>query len=180
MKLRILALTLVISLFANSPLRAEPAAPPLPPELKELDRVVGTWEQKELILKRAEWTPKEIRVSGDVAAAKPIMGGRYIEDLKMRAADGSEHIGLWSFDEAAKVYHYSFFGSAGNRLEFTFRWDATAQSFIGTAPMPNGVTMHGTIHFPDKDTKEWHAVATDASGKVYLDMSSKEIRAQKK
>ena len=179
MKPHIITLAFITSLTAFAPLRAEPTAPPVATEMKELDRVVGTWTQTELVLKQAEWTPKEIRVSGDVAAAKPIMGGRYIEDLKIRAADGSEHIGLRSFDEAAKVYHYSFFGSAGNRLEFTFRWDAAAQSFIGTAPMPNGVTMHGTIRFPDKDTKEWHAVATDPSGKVYLDLSSKEVRAQK-
>ena len=179
MKTAILTLAFIISLITGSPLCAEPAAPPLAPELKELDRVVGTWEQKELTLKQAEWTPKEIRVSGNVAAAKPIMGGRYIEDLNIRAADGSEHIGLWSYDEAAKVYHFSYFPSDGNRLEFTFRWDAATQSFIGTAPMPNGVTMRSTIRFPDKDTKEWHAVATDASGKVYLHMSSKEVRAQK-
>jgi hypothetical protein len=94
--------------------------------------------------------------------------------------DGSQHHGVWSWSAEEKAYHYTYFGEAGDRMELTAHWDAASQTMTTTGPMPNGVTMHGTIHFADANTKEWHIIATDAAGKVYLDMSAKETRRAKK
>jgi hypothetical protein len=167
-----LTLTFIISLAAFAPLRAD-APPPLAPELKELERTVGTWKVVESVAKVAEWTPKEVRQSGEVATTKLILGGRYAEDRN------ENHLGVWSYDEAEKVFHYSWFPGAGGHSEFTFRWDAAKQSFIGGAPLFNGIAFHGEIHFPDAKTKKWHLKATDAAGKVYLDLSATETRTDK-
>ena len=179
MKPHIITLAFITSLTAFAPLRAEPAAPPVATEMKELDRWVGTWKVVSFVSKQAEWCPKETSTSGAVAVTKPILGGHCIEDRTTHSPDGVEHLGIWNWSPEDKAFHYHYFDTAGSRHLFTFRWDAASQSFACTAPMPNGVTWKGTTRFPDANTKEWHSVATDASGKVYLDIKSKEVRVEK-
>ncbi len=164
-------LTLGVAICADPPAR--------PTELKELDRLVGTWKVAEFVAKKAEWTPEEVRTSGDVATTKWIMDGWFLEDRKS-PANGSDHLGIWHYDQGEKAFHYTMFQvPGGNRADFTIHWNAKTQAFEGTAPHPNGVTMRTTSRFPNKDTKEWSAIATDAAGKVYLDIRCKEVRADK-
>ena len=172
--MKTLSLILATCLVSLSSLRSEPTAPPVPAEMKELSPFLGTWTVTEFVSKVAEWTPKEVRTQGETATTQPIMGGRCLVD------DGSGHHGVWSWNAEEKAYHYTYFGGAGDRIELTARWDAASRTMTTTGTMPNGVTSRGTIHFPDANTKEWHIVATDAAGKVYLDMSAKETRKPKK
>ena len=67
----------------------------------------------------------------------------------------------------------------GGRTDITVTWDDKAQVFNGKGSMPNGLTMRTATRFPDKNTKAWTAVVTDAAGKVYLDLSCKEVRVEK-
>jgi hypothetical protein len=169
---------LLICLRSNEARSAEP--PARPAELKELERLAGTWKVAEFVAKKAEWTAEEIRSSGDVATTKWIMDGWFLEDRKA-PANGSEHLGIWHYDEAEKVYHYTMFQAPGGvRLDLTVRWDEKNQVFNGQGAMPNGVTMRTTTRFADKNTKVWTAVATDATGKVYLDISAKGVRMDAK
>ena len=177
MRLPILAAAFAVSLTSSLAICAEP--PARPAELKELDRFVGTWKVAELVSKKAEWTPEEVRASGNLSTFKWIMDGWFMEERAI-PANGADHLGIWHYDQADKNYRCAMFQvPGGNRMDFTHRWDAKAQVFNGTCAMPNGVTMRSTIRFPDKNTKEWHAIATDAAGKVYLDMTCKEVRAEK-
>ena len=177
MKLQILVSLLVISLTSRFALCAEP--PARPAELKELDRLVGTWKVAEFVAKKAEWTPEEVRGSGDVATTKWIMDGWFLEDRKT-PANGAEHLGIWHYDQGEKAFHYTMFQvPGGNRADVTVHWNEKTKAFEGTAPHPNGVTMRTSTRFPNKDTKEWTAIATDAAGKVYLDLTCKEVRADK-
>ena len=172
--MKTLSLIIATSLVFLTSLLSEPTAPPVPNEMKELSPFLGTWTETEFVSKVAEWTPKEVRRQGGTATTQPILGGRCLVD------DGSGHHGVWSWNAEEKAYHYTYFGEAGDRMELTAHWDAASQTMTTAGPMPNGVTMHGTIHFPDAITKEWHIVATDADGKVYLDMTAKETRKAKK
>lgn len=150
--------------------------PPPPAELKHLEPFVGTWKVAEFVGKKAEWTPEEVRGQGDVATTKWIMNGAFLEDRKV-PANGSEHLGIWHYDQGEKSFHYTMFQSpGGSRLDLTMQWNEKTKAFEGTAAMPNGVTMRTSTRFPNKDTKEWQAKATDAAGKVYLDMTCKEVR----
>jgi hypothetical protein len=178
--MRTLSLVLLTGLAVLSSLHGEPAAPPIPAEMKALDRFLGTWTEMGFVSKVAEWTPQEVRSKGAVAVTRIILGGRCLADDSVSSDDGAMHHGVWSWNAEEKAYHFTYFGSAGDRLEVTGHWDEAAQTMTTTAPMPNGVTMRGTIHFPDANTKEWHAVATDAAGKVYLDMTAKQTRGDKK
>jgi hypothetical protein len=176
MRLLIATAVFVISLTSSFAQSAE--APQPPAELKKLEPFVGTWKVAEFVSKKAEWTPEEIRRSGAVATTKWIMNGWYLED-RNAPGETSEHLGIWHFDPVEKTFHYTMFQAPGGfRTDFTMRWNEQTQRFEGTASYPNGVTMRTTGRFPNKDTKEWTAVATDADGKVYLDMKCKEVRVE--
>ena len=176
--MRILVAAVAACLISSIALAAEP--PARPAELKELDRLAGTWKVLEFVSKKAVWTPAEVQASGDVATTKWIMDGWFLEDRKTPAG-GAEHLGIWHFDRAEKAYHYTMFHApGGGRLDITIHWDEKAQVFNGVCSMPNGVTMRTTTRFPDKNTKEWTAVATDAAGVVYQDMRAKEVRTDGK
>ena len=64
---------------------------------------MGTWKVAEFVSKKAEWTPEEVRGSGDVATTKWIMDGWFLEDRKV-PANGSDHLGIWHYDQAEKAY----------------------------------------------------------------------------
>jgi hypothetical protein len=172
-----IAVTAFVFFLASSFARcAEPPAPP--PELKKLEPYVGTWKVAEFVSKKAEWTPEEVRTSGAVATTKWIMNGWYLED-RNAPGQAAEHLSIWRYDQAEKAYHYTMFQAPGGiHLDFTIRWNEKAQTFDGTAEYPNGVTMRTSGRFPNKDTKEWTAIATDSAGKVYLDMKCKEVRVE--
>lgn len=180
MKMKTLNLILATCFASLAPLHSEPAAIPEPIEMRELSPFLGTWTVTEFVSKVAEWTPQEIRKQGASATTQAILGGRYLVDDGVGSNDGSGHHGVWSWNAEEKAYHYTYFGEAGDCGEFTAHWDATLKIMTVTRPMPNGITMRGKIHFPDPNTKEWHMVATDASGKVYLDMTAKETRKTRK
>jgi hypothetical protein len=176
--MRILVAAVAVSLISSMALAAEP--PTRPTELKQLDRLVGNWKMAEFVSKKAVWTPEEIQTSGDVATTKWIMDGWFLEDRKTPAG-GAEHLGLWHFDQAEKAYHYTMFlAPGGGRLDITIHWDEKDQAFKGVGSLPNGVTLRTVTRFPDKNTKEWTAVATDAAGVVYQDMKAKEVRTDAK
>ena len=170
---------LLTTLLFVMTLPGEPAAPAVPPAMDALRPFAGTWTETEFVSKVAEWTPKEVRRQGGSATTQPILSGQYLVDDRTGSPEGSGHHGVWSWNAEEKAFHYTYFGGAGDRMELTGHWDAASKTMTTSGPMPNGVTMHGTIHFPDPNTKEWHVVATDAAGKVYLDMTSKETRAAK-
>src|SRR5437016_1494342 len=96
MHLRILMAAIAVNLISSHALSAEP--PARPSELKELDRLVGTWKVAEFISKKAEWNPEEVHANGDVATTKWIMDRRFLEDRKL-PANGSEHLGIWHYDQ---------------------------------------------------------------------------------
>lgn len=176
--MRVLVASVAACLFSSLALAAEP--PVRPAELKELDRLVGTWKMAEFVSKKSVWTPEEVRSSGNVATTKWIMNDWFLED-RTASAGGAEHLGIWHFDRSENAYHYTMFlAPGGGRMDLTLHWDEKAQAFKGVGSLPNGVTMRTETRFPDKDTKEWTAVATDAAGVVYQDMKAKEVRTAAK
>lgn len=178
MKVHILVAAHAATLIPYFALCAEP--PARPAELKNLERLVGTWKVAEFVSKKAEWTPEEIRTSGDVATTKWIMDGWFLEDRKV-PAKGTEHLGVWHYDQSEKAFHYTMFQApGGNRTDFTFQWDSRTETFHGKASLPGGVTIRTITRFPDKNTKAWQAIATDGAGKVYFDMVAKEVRTDAK
>lgn len=145
--------------------------PPKPPELAVLERFVGTWDS-ETVLKPAEWTPKEVRLTG-TNKYEWVLDGRFMQDTEEDA------LGWWTYDTRAKAYRGWFFVPEGNVTEWKGRWNDEAKGLEMEADLGNGISFTGINRFPDKDTYEWTLVAKDKSGKVYLDMRETHRRRTK-
>jgi hypothetical protein len=146
------------------------------PELKVLDRWVGTWKT-EAINKPAEWNPKETKIAGTVTG-KWILGSKFVEESWSSQAGGSEHRFLWSYDPQRKMYRNWFFGSDGTTGEGTGTWDEKTNTMTWKTEPGPGLTGNATCRFLDADTYEWTYIIRDGAGKAYLDMKGKHTRVK--
>jgi len=166
-----LALLDVMACFAASLPGAAPgaeesqSAAPRPPELKVLDRLIGTWDT-ERIMKPAAWTPKEVRTTAKFTR-EWVLGGRFVQ-AKQSISDGSELIVMHTFDVQKKAYRYWVFGSDGNASETSGQWDPAAETFSWRTDLADGMTITLSLHLIDADTQEWTLVVKDAGGQVCL------------
>jgi hypothetical protein len=145
--------------------------PPKPPELKILERFVGTWDV-ESVSKPAVWTPKEVREKG-VEVRKLVLDGWFVEG-KGSSEDGKTDAVLWmmTYDVARKEYRVWIFVTGGFSAEWSGQWDEATKTFSMTGDAGNGVTYRTTTHFIDKDHYEFHLMATDRDGKVCQDVKN--------
>jgi hypothetical protein len=150
-----------------------PNAPPKPPELKVLDRLIGTWDD-ETVSRPALWTPKELRGTSKIAR-EWVLAGRFVQQ-KSSNPDGSEMMVMHTYDAQKKAYRYWVFGSDGNSADATGQWNAAAQTLIWRTELPDGMTGISSLHFIDADTKEWSLLIKDAAGRICVDMGGKSKR----
>ena len=148
---------------------------PKPPELKVLDRFVGTWDA-ESVSKPAVWTPKEVREKY-VEVREMVLDGWFVES-KGRTADGKVDSTLWmmTYDLASRQYREWLFVTGGFSIQWGGQWDEATKTFSFTGDAGNGITSKLTAQFIDKDHIEFRIVAKDNDGKVYQDMTGKLTR----
>jgi hypothetical protein len=146
------------------------------PELKVLQRFVGSWEW-EVVLQPAEWTPEKTMMTG-TAKVEWILCGRMIQDKGILAPGNLHGLTLMAYDSENKVYQQWWFASDGNipRGEIRGKWDEATQTFTWRERRSNGITSTKTDRFIDKDTLERTMVFKDRTGKVLLDMKAKAKR----
>src|SRR5712692_5462637 len=146
--------------------KEQPAqVPPKPPQLKVLEKFVGTWDS-ETVGKPAEWTPKGVKTTG-TNKYEWVLGGRFMQNTE-QIGDAAV-LGWWTYDTSAKAYRGWFFMSDGSIVEWKGQWDNEAGGLRMEADMGNGIVLTGVNRFPDKDTYEWAYLAKDKAGRVYLD-----------
>ncbi len=168
-----IVIALLIAVSAAVALGGE--GPAKPPELKVLERFVGTWDA-ESVSKPAVWTPKEVRAKY-VEVRELILDGWFVES-KGRAADekGDSTIWMMTYDLARREYREWLFVTGGFSIQWSGQWDEATKTFSFTGDAGNGVTSKGTTHFIDKDHIEFSILATDSDGKVYQDMKGNMTR----
>ena len=164
--------SLVVHLLGLSTRAGE--GPVKPPELKVLERLIGKWDS-EVILKPAEWTPKEIRTKGTLTR-EWVLNDRFVQEK----GGGPENPALcmFTYDSEKKAYRFWLFDSTGGALEQTGQWDEVSKIMTWKGSVGNGITTGGPMRFVDDNTIEWQAVAKDATGKVYLRMEGKVRRTK--
>lgn len=143
-------------------------------EYLPLSHLVGNWH-RETTAEVAEWTPKRATVAGGVNNIQWILGGRFLED-RGQNPDGSEHLGIWTYDAQKKMYRWWAFLAVGKVLAFEGKWDPTTKVLTGTADMGDGITAKVEYHIEGGDSYHWHMVATDSSGKTYVNVRAKMTR----
>ena len=157
-------------MFAEDKDAKENQPPPKPPELKVLDRLVGTWNS-ETINKVAEWTPKELRTTGTLTR-EWVLGGRFLQE-KGSGSDGLAVIAMFTYDVQKKAYRVWHFNADGSAFDGTYQWDEASQTFSSRSEAGDGKTSTVTLHIIENDAHEWKVTIQDKDGKVYLDLGGK-------
>jgi hypothetical protein len=172
MKSSLLTLAIIAGLVSVPPLRAEPAAPAIPPELKLLDAFAGKWRY-EFTVYPSEWNSEEKHGTGTFTCGWTL-GNRFMEEAGTDS-DGSSHRKIYTFDAKAGVFRAWWFHSAGIFNDSTGRWDAEKRTFVFTTPLAAGPTGTSTLHFVDDRTVEWDVIFKD-DAKVYYHSGGKSVR----
>ena len=144
------------------------AEPPKPPELKVLERFVGTWDV-EVVIKPAVWTPTEKREKS-VEVNEMSLDGWFLHGSSKTTAGKTNAILMNTYNPAQKTYRIWRFMSGGSCEEMRGEWDETASTLTITTDLGHGITQKAAFHLIDKDRREYHIVAKDGHGKVYLDV----------
>jgi Protein of unknown function (DUF1579) len=153
--------------------KKEPLAPQSP-ELKVLERFVGTWEVETKVV-TSEGKPKDVQLKG-VATVEWILGGRFLE-FRIRSKPGPlEDLQLTTYDAAKKTYRHWYFSSEGVADESTGKWDEEGNTMTWKADFDDGKTLVNTIRFTDRDTQAWKLVVKDRANKVVTEMQGKMTR----
>ncbi len=147
---------------------------PKSPELKVLDRFVGSW-RGESVERQANGDEKK---SSDTSVTKWSLQGRYIE-VRATDSDGKEGaLELWTYDSDAGVYKMWFFGSNSPKpRSLTWRWNESKKTLTSVIEdMGNGITMQMTVRFIGHDRYEYTGTGKDASGNVVFETTGKVFR----
>ena len=151
----------------------ESSKPTKSPELKVLDRMVGSW--------RAEVV--EVQAGGEdekataTFVAKWSLQGKYIE-FRITDSDGKEVIlHLFTYDSDARVYNmWSFVPDSQKPTLTPWQWDESEKTLTGQIDLGDGITMPSTTHFIADDRWEYTGTTKDASGNVLGEMKGKVFR----
>jgi hypothetical protein len=141
-----------------------------PPELKVLDRYLGTWKT-ETVKKVAAWNPREMRTTGTVTN-EWVLNGRFIQQ-RGKELNGAEHIQIRGYDPETKQFRHWHFHSQGSAIAATGSWDQDAMTMTWKTDLGNGIAGTNTVRFVGSDTIDWRLVARNEEGKVFVDMEGK-------
>ena len=176
MRLLILVLAAFVAVSFAPAAADEPADQS--PELKVLNRMIGTWDEV-MTNKATEWTPKAER-STSVTKRTWALGGRFLRGDGVWQPAKAEFINLVTYDSATKEYRNWYF-SAGVFPRGINRgtWDEKGKTLTWMATDEFGNKSVGKTKFIDDDTFEWTVVTSDPQGKVVLDLQAKNTRRKK-
>ena len=157
----IVTLAFAIELFVPHQAKAD-----VHPEMKVLERFVGTWKVEQ---KRKNADGLEIWGFGR-ATSKIVLGGRYLAYTAITGKD--EAYSLFTYDESKRKYRSWFFDSNGSQSEWSGTWDDATKTLTRTANLGRGNTGTATSKFLDDNTIEFSLVLKNRDGKVFVAMNS--------
>jgi hypothetical protein len=144
--------------------------PPKPPELKVLDRYLGTWDT-ETVNKVAEWNPKEMRIAARFTN-EWVLDGRFMQ-MKGKSSTGVESLQMRTYDPQEKRYRAWVFDSKGTAATSRGTWDEETKTLTWKGDLGDGITATNSVRFVGTDAIEWRLVARNDEGKVFMDMEGK-------
>ena len=157
-RIKALLFVLAVAPLWLVPLSVARAQTPRLPDLKALDRLVGSW--------RVEIVSGAEEKSRAVADTKWSLQGQYIE-TRVTDSDGKKTaLSLWAYDSDAGVYKTWFFSSNVPPTLSTLRWNESKKTFTGKGDVGNGITLQVDIHFINNDRFETTATVKGRSENV--------------
>ncbi len=157
------------------PIESPKAQTPNSPELKVLDRLVGSWRVEQV---QRQANGDEEKGTGTTVVAKWSLQGRYIE-IRATDSDGKEGaLELWTYDSDAGVYKMWFFDSNSPEPKLgTLRWNESKKTLTSAKEdVGNGITGQLMVRFIGNDRTEYTVTAKDASENVVFESKGKLFR----
>ena len=142
-----------------------------PPEMKALERLVGTWKVEQIVK-----VPEETRSTNLVVKRELVLGSRFVQAGGFDDKGKPTYTGMYTYDANRKTYRYWFFLSGGFYTESTGTWDESSQTFIFKNRLPGGVTGVITLRFLDEVTFVFSVISRDAGGDITYHLEGKSVR----
>jgi hypothetical protein len=165
--------SLILAVLMHADVRGQDSSAP-PPEMKALERLLGTWDHEQIVK-----VPEETRSTNFVVKGELVLGGRFVQEMGNFDDQGKPAFtGMYTCDSNRKTYRYWFFMSSGFYWEPTGTWDESSQTFTFKGRLGAGDTgtMTATLRFSDEATFVYSLVGTDPGGKVNYHMEGKSVR----
>ncbi len=174
-RIKALLFVLAVASLWLVPLSVVKAQTPKSPELKVLDRMVGSFRM-EIVERQANGDEEENTATG---VGKWSLQGTYLE-FRIAGSDGKEDIlHFFTYDSAAGVYNmWSFVPISPKPGLTTWQWDESEKTLTGQMDMGNGITMQAATHFVTDDRFEYTATTKDTSGNALSEMKGTVIRKE--
>jgi hypothetical protein len=164
--------SLVLAVLMHADVRGQDSSAPLP-EMKPLERLVGTWKVEQIDL-----VPEETRPANFVKR-ELVLGGRFVQEMGNFDDKGKPTFtGMYTYDSIRKTYRYWFFLSSGFYWEPTGTWDESSQTFTfkGRLGADATRTMTMTLRFSDEATFVFSLVTTGPGGEISYHSEGKCVR----
>jgi hypothetical protein len=158
----------IVAVLMRADLRGQ--EPSAPPEMKTLEKLVGTWKQEHV-----GKVPEEVPFTC-IIKARPVLGGRFVQQTGDVDKGQPDQMGMFTYDSNRRTYRYWLFHASGFFVDSTGTWNESSQTLTFRNKPFEGATGVITIHFLDETTYDWSIVNKDASGKVVFHMEGKAVR----
>ncbi len=145
-----------------------------PPEMKVLEKRIGTWTA-ESVIKPGPWNPTERKISG-TETVEWVLGGRFQQTSTNNRPANPDGMSLLTYDPQLKAYRGWHADDQGNVSEMTGQWDEAAQTLNLTSEGKNGFRAVALIKFVGPDSIEWQMTIKDPDGKAMLEITGRLAR----
>jgi hypothetical protein len=143
-----------------------------PPEMKVLEKLVGTWEVEQTVK-----VPEESRSTKLLVKRGVVLGGRFVhEEGGFNDKGKPSFIGMYTYDSSKKAYRYWLFVSEGGYSESTGTWDERSQTLSFTNRPSWGGTGVITLRLPDEASFAFSIISKNPSGTVVYHLEGKGVR----
>ena len=157
----------VLVLLMNTEAVGQESSPP--PEMKVLERLLGTWKVESI-----GKIPEETR-STSTHRRELVLDGRFVQDKAFDDKGKPISMGMFTYDSNRRAYRYWFFQSQGV-IESTGTWDKSSQTLTFISKPGGGATGTITLRFSDETTFDWSVIFKDAGGEVGYHLEGKAVR----
>jgi uncharacterized protein (TIGR03067 family) len=147
------------------------AEQPVPPQVKVLERYLGTWDHSTTIKPAAS---RPIKSTGFYSAAWTL-DGRFVQMQGEDRTQQSKELQLATYDPQEHAYRRWFFNSMGVADEMSGQWDAETQSFTWTGSDGDHTSVQKD-RFSSADAYTYEIVVTDKQGKLVLEVEGRMVR----
>jgi hypothetical protein len=161
--------SLILAVLMHADVRGQESN--APPEMKALERLLGTWE-----VEQTTSVPKETGSNTHVVKRELVLGGRFVQGMGGFDDGEPDFTTMYTYDSQRKTYRNWFFHSSGFYWEATGTWDESSQTLSFTYRPAGGGKGTITFRFTDETTFVFSMISRSASGEVGYHSEGKAVR----